>query len=169
MKSLKNVIFILTIFAVLLLLIICLTQVDSAQIQGSVDVKTAFPQLTFSQPVGVYNAGDNSNRLFVVEQAGRIQVFQNSRDATSSTVFLDIADRVLFSGEQGLLGLAFSPNFTQDGYFYLDYVAANPTRTVIERFNVDPVNLSLANKNSAFILLEINQPFSNHKGGEIVF
>jgi glucose/arabinose dehydrogenase len=141
----------------------------SGQVQGSYGVQVAFPQLTFSQPVGIYSAGDGSNRLFVVEQAGTIRVFQNSANTTTSTVFLDISDRVLFSGEQGLLGLAFHPNFTGNGYFYTDYVAPNPTRTVIARYTVAAGNPNIANKASEFVILEIAQPFSNHKGGQLAF
>lgn len=141
----------------------------SGQLQGSYGIQVAFPQLIFSQPVGIYSADDGSNGLFVVEQAGIIRVFQNSGNTTTSTVFLDIADRVLFSGEQGLLGLAFHPNFTSNGYFYADYVAPNPTRTVIARYTVATGNPNLADKASEFVILEIVQPFSNHKGGQVAF
>lgn len=143
--------------------------VVSGQVQGSYGTQVAFPELTFSQPVGIYSAGDGSNRLFVVEQAGIIRVFQNSENSSASTVFLDITDRVVFSGEQGLLGLVFHPNFTTDGYFYTDYVAPNPTRTVIARYTVAAGNPDVADKASEFVILEIAQPFSNHKGGQIAF
>jgi glucose/arabinose dehydrogenase len=139
------------------------------QVQSNFGVQVAFHQLTFSQPVGVYNANDGTNRFFVVEQASVIRVFQNSANTAAAPIFLDISDRVLFSGEQGLLGLAFHPNYTQNGYFYVDYVAANPTRTVISRYNAAPSNPNQADKNSEFILLEIAQPFPNHKGGQIAF
>ena len=139
------------------------------QVQDVFVLQVAFPQLTFSQPVGLCEAGDGSNRLFVVEQSGSIRVFQNSPATAASNVFLDIRDRVLFSGEQGLLGIAFHPNFTQNGYFYVDYVAANPTRTVIARYSINLTNPNLADKTSEFIIIEIDQPFSNHKGGQIAF
>jgi glucose/arabinose dehydrogenase len=141
----------------------------SGQVQGSYGIQVAFPQLTFSQPVGIYSADDGSNRLFVVEQAGIIRVFQNSINTTTSAVFLNITDRVLFSGEQGLLGLAFHPNFTSNGYLYTDYVVPNPTRTVIARYTVVANNSNVADKASEFVILEIAQPFSNHKGGQIAF
>ncbi len=76
---------------------------------------------------------------------------------------------MLFSGEQGLLGLAFHPNFSNNGYVYLDYVAPNPTRTVIARYTVTAQNPNLADKTSELIVLEISQPFPNHKGGQIAF
>jgi glucose/arabinose dehydrogenase len=139
------------------------------QTQTPNPVEAAFPNLTFNQPVGLHSPKDGTNRLFVVEQPGTIRVFSNSASITSSSVFLDISSRVVYGGEQGLLGLAFHPNYTSNGYFYVDYVANNPLRTVISRFTASPSNLNQAQTNSEFILLEINQPFSNHKGGQLAF
>ena len=141
----------------------------SAQVPGNYGIQVAFPDLVFSQPVGVYSADDGSNRLFVVEQAGIVRVFENSAITDTSSVFLDISSGVLFGGEQGLLGLAFHPNFSSNGYFYLDYVVPNPTRTIIARYTVVAGNPNVADKTSEFIVLEIAQPFSNHKGGQIAF
>jgi glucose/arabinose dehydrogenase len=130
--------------------------------------EVAFPNLTFNQPDGIFPDPTNSNRLFVLEQAGVIKVFDNNRNVNSSTVFLDISDHVLYGGEQGLLGLAFNPNFNQNPYFYVDYVTDNPRRTVIARYTTT-ADSSIADKNSEQIILEINQPFSNHKGGQLAF
>jgi glucose/arabinose dehydrogenase len=132
-------------------------------------VTVAFPNLLFARPVGLYHAGDGSNRLFVVEQRGVIHVFNNSATTTNTTVFLDISDRVLFGGEQGLLGLAFHPNFTANGYFYVDYTTDNPRRTIVSRFSVSANATNLADANSETILLQVAQPFSNHNGGQIAF
>jgi glucose/arabinose dehydrogenase len=159
----------MSIFTASLTLPIWFVADTSGQLQNSYGIQVAFPQLTFSQPVGIYSADHGGNRLFVVEQAGIIRVFQNSANTAALTVFLDITDRVLFSGEQGLLGLAFHPNFTSNGYFYTDYVAPNPTRTVIARYTVTAENPNAADKASEFIILEIAQPFPNHKGGQIAF
>ena len=142
---------------------------SSGQTQSDYMVEAAFPNLTFNQPVGVVSPGDGTSRLFVVEQTGVIRVFQTSRTVASSSVFLDISSRVLFGGEQGLLGLAFHPNYAVNGYFYVDYVAGNPTRTVIARYSVSANNPDQAVTNSEFILLEIAQPYSNHKGGQLAF
>ena len=141
----------------------------SGQAQTQSPIEIGFPNLTFNQPVGIYALPDGTNRVFVVEQPGTIRVFNNSRDMTSSSVFLDITGRVVYGGEQGLLGLAFSPNYTLNGYFYIDYVANNPLRTVISRFSVSANNLNQAQSNSEFVILEINQPYSNHKGGQLSF
>src|SRR3990170_1459783 len=124
----------------------------SGQVQTQYAVEVAFPNLSFNFPDGLFNAGDGTNRLFVVEQPGVIRVFQNSVDAAASTVFLDISERVLFSGEQGLLGLAFHQNFRQNGYFYINYVINNPTRTIIARYSVMANNPSQANQSSGLIL-----------------
>jgi len=138
------------------------------QIQDEYDIEAAFPDLLFNQPVGVSFANDNTSRLFVVEQIGVIKVFDRI-DASNQEVFLDITERVLFGGEQGLLGLAFHPNYLLNGYFYVNYVATNPTRTIIARYSVDSANPNRADKNSEVIILEIAQPFSNHNGGQITF
>ena len=137
--------------------------------QNSYSIDLAFPQLVFSQPVGIVTAGDGTNRLFVIEQAGVIRVFENSETVAVSNVFLNISSQVLFGGEQGLLGLAFHPNYKVNGYFFVDYVAENPLRTVISRYSVSPNNPNQAQDNSEVVLLEVSQPFSNHKGGQIAF
>lgn len=132
-------------------------------------LNVAFPNLLFDLPVGLYHAGDGTNRLFVIEQRGVIHVFNDSESADATVVFLDISDRVLFGGEQGLLGLAFHPNFTENGYFYVDYTADNPRRTVVSRFSVSSDDINVANVSSETVLLRIPQPFANHNGGQIAF
>jgi len=96
-------------------------------------------------------------------------VFENSPTVASSTIFLNISNQVLFGGEQGLLGLVFHPTYALNGYFYVDYVADNPLRNVIARYSVAPNNPNQALENSELVLLEVNQPFSNHKGGQLAF
>jgi glucose/arabinose dehydrogenase len=174
MKStiLKPLRFALTLFAVLSLTAIFLYRRNpciSGQTQSQYSVDLAFPNLVFDQPVGIITPHDGTNRLFVIEQTGVIRVFENSPATSESTVFLDIRNKVLYGGEQGLLGLAFHANYTINGYFYVDYVAQNPLRTVIARYSVSPSNPDEALENSELILLEVNQPFSNHKGGQIAF
>jgi glucose/arabinose dehydrogenase len=142
---------------------------SSFSLQNQYMIEVAFPNLLFSSPIGLYHAGDGTNRLFVVEQEGVIRVFENSPNISVANVFIDITDRVLFSGEQGLLGLAFHRNFTENGYFYIDYVTDNPRRTVIARYSVSNNSANQADQSSETILLEVLQPFSNHKGGQIAF
>ncbi len=131
-------------------------------------LENAFPNLSFSAPVDIQAPDDGSNRLFVVEQRGVIRVVENDPAASASPVFLDIDARVTSGGETGLLGLAFDPSYAQNGYFYVNYTAPNPLRTVIARFQVtaDP---NVADPNSEVILLTVNQPFSNHNAGQLQF
>jgi glucose/arabinose dehydrogenase len=139
------------------------------KINSQVKTQLAFPNLSFENPVDIQNSGDGSNRLFVVSQPGTIHVFENFSNVSQSKVFLDIRSKVLFGGEQGLLGLAFHPNYKQNGYFYINYTTSNPRRTVISRYKVSADNPDLADKNSELILLEIDQPYSNHNGGQTSF
>ena len=133
-------------------------------------LEPAFPNLTFTRPVDLQDPGDGTNRLFVVEQAGMINVFENRRDVESSEEFLDIRDRVRDEGnEEGLLGLAFHPNYQENGYFYVDYTASDPRRTVIARYQTDPDDPGRALKSSEQVLLEVEQPYGNHNAGQIVF
>lgn len=131
----------------------------------------AFPNLSFSQPVFLTHSGDGSHRLFVVEQSGIIRVFPNDASATTSAVFLDIRSRVTSGGEMGLLGLAFHPEFPDSGFFYVNYTTSvnGPRRTIISRFSVNAGTPDQADPNSEFILMQFNQPFSNHNGGMLQF
>lgn len=119
----------------------------------------------FSSPLGIENAGDGSNRLFIVEQAGRIKIIKNGN--TLSTPFLDISSIVLSGGERGLLGLAFHPDFANNGYFYVNYTKAGG-HTQISRFSVSS-NPDVADPNSEISILSVNQPQSNHNGGDLNF
>ncbi|MDD1720441.1 MAG: PQQ-dependent sugar dehydrogenase [Euryarchaeota archaeon] len=136
---------------------------------GQYDVKRAFPYLHFTNPVGIYNAGNGSNQLFVVEQAGTIKVFENGENVSTTSTFLDLTDRVRSGGELGLLGLAFHPHFNENGYFYVYYTADNPLRSVVSRFSVSHANGAQADKSSETIVLQVGQPFTNHNGGQIAF
>ncbi|MFQ5831362.1 MAG: PQQ-dependent sugar dehydrogenase [Candidatus Thorarchaeota archaeon] len=138
--------------------------------QDAFNVEVAFPNLQFNSAVDLQNAGDGTNRLFVVEKDGIIRVFNNDRDTSVASVFLDISSVVSAIGtEEGLLGLAFHPDYAVNGYFYVNYIASGPRRTVIERYNVSATNPDQADASSALTILEIPQPYSNHNGGQIAF
>ena len=135
-------------------------------------IENAFPNLSFVDPVGVYTPNDGSNRLFVVEQEGRIKVFDNDPEVSNWDMFLDIDNIVDQDGgytEEGLLGLAFHPNFEENGYFYVNYTEHNPRRNVIARYTVSNNNPNQANYNSSQIILEVGQPYTNHNGGQMGF
>ncbi len=140
--------------------------------QPPVTYKTvvAFPNLSFTRPVDLQHPDDNSNRIFVVEQAGVISVFPNDKGASTKTTFLDIQQKVDDAGnEEGLLGLAFHPDYKNNGYFYVNYTAKNPDRTVISRFKVSSGNPNQADAASEQVLLTFAQPYDNHNGGQVVF
>ena len=103
---------------------------------GQVQIDEAFPSLYFTRPIDLQYPPDESNRLFVVEQEGYIYVFENDVFVTDKTVFLDIRDRIVFEGERGLLGPAFHPDYENNGYFFVNYTAPGPLRTVVSRFQV---------------------------------
>jgi len=136
------------------------------------NIENAFPNLSFEDPVGIYHVNDGTNRLFVVEQEGRIKVFDNDSNVSNWDMFLDITSLVDQDGgytEEGLLGLAFHPNFEENRYFYVNYTEHNPRRNVIERYTVSADNPNETNYNSSQIILEVNQPYTNHNGGQMGF
>ena len=132
--------------------------------------KIAFPRLSFTRPVDLQHAGDNTNRIFVVEQAGIISVFPNDANTSDKKTFLDIRQKVDDQGnEEGLLGLAFHPDYRSNGFFYVNYTASNPDRTVISRFSLSGQNADQADPGSEVVLLTFEQPYSNHNGGQVSF
>jgi len=118
------------------------------------------------RPVLVVDPGDGSGRLFLVQQTGQILV----RDSTGvlATPFLDIGSQVSCCGEQGLLGLAFHPNYASNGLFYVDYtdVAGD---TVVAEYQVSAGDPDIADPASARVLLTVAQPYANHNGGNLAF
>ena len=146
--------------------------------QDPVTYEQAFPNLNFEYPVEIQNANDDSDRLFVVEQRGRIKVFQNNQSTSSQQTFLDMRSVVSFSAGQeiGLLGLAFHPNYKQNGYFYVYHtktssVANVSVEIVLARYQVSSSNPNQANASSRLEIFSFdkNQGNSNHNGGKIGF
>jgi len=136
---------------------------------ANIKTSVAFPGLSFSRPVDLQQPADNTNRLFVVEQEGIISVFERNPAVTSKKVFLDITARVDDGGnEEGLLGLAFHPDYKNNGYLFVNYTAANPNRTVVSRFKVS-ANPDVADPASEFVILAFDQSYSNHNGGQVSF
>ena len=158
---------------IILLLVACLLAFDylwaDPTTKMTITAQNAFPNLKFKMLVDLTFAPDGTDRIFVVEKIGRIIVFDNNSNTKTSSVFLDISDRVLNEGECGLLGIAFHPNYKKNGYFFVNYTTKKSIKTIVARFQVDPKNPDLAVLSSALILLEIDQPYANHNGGQIVF
>jgi len=137
--------------------------------EQTISAVEAFPSLTFTSPVDIKQSPDASNRFFVVEQQGLIKVFEDAAGTSASSNFLDIRSKVTSSGETGLLGLAFHPDFATNGFFYVNYTRANPLQTVIARYKATTPSANTVDISSETILLTYNQPFSNHNGGSLEF
>ena len=118
-----------------------------------------------SAPVFVISPPGDLQRVFIVEQPGRIKILLDGEILPAP--FLDIADDVAFGGERGLLGLAFHPDYENNGYFFVNYTNNSGT-TIISRFTVT-VDPDIADPNSETLILSIPQPFSNHNGGMLAF
>ncbi len=120
--------------------------------------------VSISDPIiSIAHAGDE--RLFLVDQDGEILIFDGQQVLT--TPFLDITGIVQFSGERGLLGLAFHPNYANNGYFFVHY-SDNSGDTMVARYTVS-ANPNIADSGSAQTILNVSQPASNHNGGQIEF
>ncbi|MCL4222028.1 MAG: PQQ-dependent sugar dehydrogenase [Phycisphaerales bacterium] len=122
-----------------------------------------------TRPIGVFHAPGDSSRLFIIEKQGFIRILQNG--VILATPFLDV-DAITGGGtstssEQGLLGLAFHPDYANNGLFYIDHTN-NSGNTVIAEYQVS-ANPNVADTASRRELLTIAQPFTNHNGGWIAF
>jgi len=151
------------ITSLLAFLIIFIYFIGSAQPQ--IDLQ---PYKTeFNQPLGIVNADDE--RLFIVEQRGLIKIIDGN-DLVLEIPFLDLSDVVSQSGsERGLLGLAFHPDYDENGYFFINYTRESDGNTVVARFYVDENNPDVAVRSSEQQLLEVEQPYANHNGGQLLF
>jgi glucose/arabinose dehydrogenase len=107
--------------------------------------------------------------MFVVQQPGSIRIAMNG--TLLATAFLDLTSKVDFGGEKGLLGLAFHPQFPQNHLFYVHYdrVSSGQMQSVIAEYQVSASDSNHADPNSERILLTVDQPFPNHKGGQLAF
>jgi glucose/arabinose dehydrogenase len=121
----------------------------------------------FERPVALLAApGDARRRLFVVEQPGRIRTIDHGHP--SATAFLDVSALVSSENEQGLLGLAFHPGFAKNRRLFIDYTDQDGDTHVVE-YRVSASDPDRVDPSSARELLRIEQPYSNHNGGDLVF
>jgi glucose/arabinose dehydrogenase len=152
-----------------------------AQPLPKIELQPVFPKLQVERPMWISEAPDGSGRLFVVYQPGKILIVKKGSDGGDAKEFLNIEDRhPYFDNEDGLMSIAFHPGFTTNGLFYIYYNQKNPAdqhsqpqnypfRSVISEFKVSATDPDKADMGSERILLEVPQPFSNHKGGELAF
>jgi glucose/arabinose dehydrogenase len=126
------------------------------------------------RPTTITHAPGDDTRLFITERAGRIRIVDLNSNQTLPTPFLDISSIVnvgtQFGDERGLLGLAFHPDYDDNGYFYVYYIGGSGSGfSVIRRYSVSAENPNIADAGSALTLLTFTQPFTNHNGGWIAF
>ncbi len=133
-------------------------------------VARVFPALSFASPVGMMQAPGDANRWFIIEQTGRIRVFANQAGASTTTDFLDVSGRIACCGEMGLLGVAFHPQFPADPRVYVSYTAYEGVQLVsrLAEYRSRDGGATL-DPSSELILLHVNQPETNHNGGNILF
>ena len=136
---------------------------------GATDLAVVRVAKVPAKAVYVTQPSQESNRLFVVNQKGLIHIIQDNK--TLKIPFLDITDRVHGSltpgSEEGLLGLAFHPDYGNNGYFYVNYVNKNDS-TIISRFSTSD-DINIATKDSEKRIMGIPQPYGNHNGGHLAF
>jgi glucose/arabinose dehydrogenase len=153
----------------------------NAQSLPQIALKPVYEKLTDERPVWMSEAPDGSGRLFFVYQDGKIVIVKKGSDGGDAKEFFNIVDRnPHFENEDGLMSIAFHPGFSTNGLFYVYYNQKNPAdqhsqpqnypfRSVISEFKVSANDPDKADMASERILFQVQQPFSNHKGGELAF
>ena len=163
-----------------LLYVLALFLVLSPAVWAQVALEEAFPALpTFERPVDIQRA-PGGQRLFVVEQSGLIVSFDGEANASVVDTVLDLRGRVFAQGawpgatwEEGMLGLAFHPDYEENGHFFVYYNAPpegdEPHTSRIARFTMESGEPPVADDSSELVLLDIPQPSGWHNGGQIAF
>jgi glucose/arabinose dehydrogenase len=156
--------------SVLVLVLVVGLLMEGVAFGQSYALQNLFPGVIFTRPVALATPPGESNRLFVVEQLGRIKVIANL-GSPSAGVFLDISSRVRSGQEEGLLGLAFHPGYASNGQLYVFYSATVGAARVqrVSRFKVSATSPNLADPASEQILLEQVDDFGNNQGGDLHF
>ena len=142
-------------------------------------VKTVrtFKNLRIKLPVVIKNAGDGSNRLFIASQVGKVFVMSEDPATEDPDVFLDIEKKVRYidrENEEGLLGLAFHPQYKKNGQLFVYYTryqktGSLPRTSVVSRFTVSKQDPNRIDPDSEEVIMTVKQPFWNHNGGTICF
>ncbi|WP_376692831.1 PQQ-dependent sugar dehydrogenase [Wenzhouxiangella sp. EGI_FJ10409] len=142
-----------------------------AQIPGDVSLEQVFAPDTFPGALGMVNAADGSDRLFVLRQGGLVEIIDDGQVLPDE--FLDVTSLTSGGGEQGLLGLAFHPEFESNGLLYVNFTSngtlAPSGDTVIAEYQVSAGDPDQVDPNSRRVLMTVVQDFSNHNGGNLAF
>ena len=150
---------------------VCVLFGGTSAVQAATPLTTKLVATGLTRPVFVTHAPDDVGRIFILEKRGIIKVLDITSSGATPTVFMDIDARVTGgtteNSEQGLLGLAFDPDYENNGFFYVNYTAGSTTR--ISRFSVDANDPNLGDDTSEDILLTFSQPQANHNAGWIGF
>jgi glucose/arabinose dehydrogenase len=149
----------------------------AAQPLPKVKLTSTFPKLTLDLPVWMTQAPGDPGRFFIVEQTGQIVVVAKDSDGSATNEFLSITNRNPHAAyEEGLLSVAFHPGYQTNGLCYIYYSQETPVKgsiyprhSVISEFKVSSTDSNKVDMASERVLLEIPQPFANHKGGELTF
>jgi len=153
----------------LLLALVVVAVAAAVGASASFTAPAASPRLAvvargLASPVDLVQAPGEPGRLYVVEQGGLVRVVERGR--VRSGAFLDVRSLVVAGGEQGLLGLAFSPRYARDRTFYVNYTARGDGSTRVVRYRATG---GRAVPGSAQEILRVAQPYANHNGGNLVF
>ena len=141
--------------------------VDGVQL-GGYKLESSYPNLAFFEAALVDDV-PSENRMVVVEQKGRIRVFNDDPEVSTMHSILDISDKIAtVSGEQGLLGMAFDPEFTQNRYVYIYYTEIETNTSIITRHTWDR-ETDVLDESQEKVILTVDQPFETHNAGMIVF
>ncbi len=147
------------------LLICMLFMLISADVWAAPNIGVQPIIIGLSNPLAITHAGDGSGRLFITLKGGQVVIYDGTKVLPKP--FIDLSSLVSIDGERGLLSIAFHPSYRINGFFYVNYSDTNGD-TVIARYSVSS-NLNVADQNSAFVIVKITQPFSNHNGGQLQF
>jgi glucose/arabinose dehydrogenase len=158
------------IYCKIFLPILLLTFPISGAALPTVILREAFPALTVERPVWMAEAPDGSGRMFIVEQQGRIVIVRKGGDGADAQEFLNIVDRKPYeTNTEGLLGLAFHPQFRTNGLFYIYYNQQNPRRGVMSEFKVAAGDTNRVDLASERILLQVPLSSPSNHGGQVSF
>jgi len=142
-----------------------------AQQSNSIQLQRVYEAVPIDRPVSIVIPPDDTNRLFLVQQRGLVKILPLEESAGEAATFLDLSDREMEvkDFEEGLLGLAFHPEYAGNRKFYLYYTQQDPKRSVISEMQVSTSDPTRADPSTERILLEIPQPYWNHNSGNMLF
>lgn len=136
-----------------------------------IKITPTFEKQNIKLPVALAIPPDGSDRLFLVQQFGKITILPKDRSSSEEITFLDVTDRPLIDQqfEEGLLGLAFHPNYAKNRKFYIYYSLQDPKHTRVSEMQTSTDDPNKADLSTERVLLEVPQPFWNHNSGNILF